>query len=66
MFFIDLYLHLSEFNLKLQGNGKSLGFMLRLVKSFEVKLNVFIHDIENYTFKCFKHLNTFFIQFKCN
>lgn len=59
MFFTDFFLHLNELNLKLQGTGKSLDFMFSLIQSFEVKLNVFIRDIENHKFKYFKHLNKF-------
>lgn len=59
MFFTDFCLHLNEFNLKLQGTGKSLDFIFSLIKSFEVKLNVFIRSIENLQFKYFKYLNKF-------
>jgi len=55
---MDFCLHFSEYNLKLQGNEKS--FKFSLIKSFEVKLNVFIRVIENFKFKYFKHLNKFF------
>lgn len=59
MFFSDFCLHLNELNLKLQGTGKSLDFMFSLIRSFEIKLNVFIRDVENHKFQYFQHLNKF-------
>lgn len=52
-------MHLNEPNLKLQGIGKSLDFMFRLIKCFEIKLNVFIRSIRNYKLKYFRHLNKY-------
>jgi hypothetical protein len=66
MFFTDFCLHLNELNLKLQGTGKSLDFMFSLIKGFEVKLNVFIRDIENRKFKYFKYLKKFLSEIEIN
>lgn len=46
MFFTNFSLHLNELNLELQGTEKSLDFMFSFIKSFEIKLNVFICEIQ--------------------
>jgi hypothetical protein len=44
MFFIDLSVHLNDFNLKLQGFGKSIDVMFGYIKAFEVKIKIFTND----------------------
>lgn len=46
-FMVDIFGHLNEFNLSLQGKNKVIADMRKEVKAFEMKLHLFRQDIEN-------------------
>ena len=66
MFLVNITMHLNELNLRLQGPGKTVIGLFEAWKGFVAKLDVYTREIQTATFRYFKHLKAFSVDYQVN
>ena len=66
LFLTDITTHLNKLNLRLQGAGQTVLDLFETWESFVAKLDVYIQDVQSFTFRYFKNLQKFSCDHKVN
>ena len=66
LFLTDITTHLNELNLCLQGAGQTVLDLFETWKSFVAKFDVYIQDVQSFTFRYFKNLQKFSCDHEVN